>query len=305
MPCIKYVDRRFSRRSRLMIDEANSILKEYAAQGFDLTLRQLYYQFVARGLLANRQPEYKRLGGIINDARLAGLVDWDRISDRTRYLRQVPHWPCPSSIIQGAAEQYALDHWTGQKYRPEVWIEKDALIGVIQNVCEEFDTPYFSCRGYTSQSEMWRAGARLEDYTDTGRTAAVVLYLGDHDPSGLDMDRDINERLHLFMQHTDVRVRRVALNAEQVQRFKLPPNPAKLSDSRAAAYTAEHGRDSWELDALDPAVLVGLIRDELTAMVNRAEWLSVSRQQESDRKLLAGAAEDWESIAASLQDKRD
>jgi hypothetical protein len=158
MPYETYVPRRFSGGNAEVIDDANKIIEEYRNQGFVLTLRQLYYQFVARDLLPNIPSEYKRLGSVINDGRLAGLIDWESIEDRTRHVRETAHWSSPSDIIGSCANQFAIDKWASQPCRVEVWIEKDALLGVIEPACVDLDVPYFSCRGYSSQSELWRAG---------------------------------------------------------------------------------------------------------------------------------------------------
>src|SRR2546428_272641 len=103
MPKLWYASTRFSPKSRETIAQANVIIADYEAQGFTLTLRQAYYQFVSRGLIPNTDREYKRLGSIINDARMAGLIDWDSIEDRTRFLRSLSHWDDPSDIMDGAA----------------------------------------------------------------------------------------------------------------------------------------------------------------------------------------------------------
>ena len=124
----QFIEKNFSQRSWDTIEQANEIIEDYAEQGFSLTLRQLYYQFVSRGLMDNKQAEYKRLGSVLSDARLAGLVDWAAIEDRTRFVRSDPHWETASSYIQ--AEGFNVDKWENQKYRLEVWIEKDALVGV-------------------------------------------------------------------------------------------------------------------------------------------------------------------------------
>ena len=131
MNCECFITKNFHDATLTLIQRANEIIAEYEAQGFALTLRQLYYQFVARRLLENRQSEYKRLGSIINDARLAGLIDWDSIEDRTRELRSHAHWDDPSEIVAACASQYREDLWASQEHRPEVWIEKDALVGII------------------------------------------------------------------------------------------------------------------------------------------------------------------------------
>jgi hypothetical protein len=281
--------------SLAIIERANVIIADYAAQGFDLTLRQLYYQFVARGIIPNRDTEYKRLGSIINDARLAGLIDWNSIQDRTRELRKNPHWMSPAGVIESALNSYHLDLWKGQGNRPEVWIEKDALVGVIAGVCNALDVPYFSCRGYTSQSEMWAAGQRLRGYRQAGQRP-VILHLGDHDPSGIDMTRDIFERLEMFTGN--VPVVRLALNMPQVLEYNPPPNPAKLTDSRIAGYLDAYGAESWELDALEPSVLVALVREAITGLIDQDPWDEREALLEEHKTLLRATSERWDEVAA-------
>lgn len=259
---IRYIDRRFSKAVMAVIDQANEIIIEYESAGYDLTLRQLYYQFVARDLIPNSQKEYKKLGDTINNARLAGLVSWNAIVDRTRNLQRNAHWENARSFMDSVVPQFSVDKWKNQPYRLEVWIEKDALIGIAERVCEELDVPYFSCRGYTSQSEMWSAAQRLNLYYHDGQKP-IIIHLGDHDPSGKDMSRDIQDRLNLFCPDADIQVERIALNMDQIEEYNPPPNPAKLTDARADAYIAEFGDSSWELDALDPKVLSRLIQDKI------------------------------------------
>lgn len=294
MPKICYVPKNFNAGSVSIIEQANDIIAAYAVQGFTLTLRQLYYQFVARGLIPNRQTEYKRLGSIINDARLAGLIDWDAIVDRTRNLQDLAHWDNPEQIIRAVASQYREDRWQDQQYRLEVWIEKDALVGVIQGTCQRNDVPYFSCRGYTSQSELWGAAMRLKAYENDGQET-VVIHLGDHDPSGIDMSRDIRDRLRLFGAKTQLR--RIALNMNQVEQYDPPPNPAKLTDSRAEGYIGEYGDDSWELDALEPTVLDALVQAEIDNWLDRRSWRESTEAQEHQRELLTGVYERWGEVA--------
>ena len=271
MPKISFINKGFSKASRQVIFQANSIINEYLKAGLRLTLRQLYYQFVARGYLPNQQREYNRLGVIINEARLAGLVDWTAIEDRGRNLMKSPHWDGPAQIIRSAAYSYKIDLWKDQDNRVEVWIEKQALEGVIESICRKLRVPYFSCKGYVSQSEMWDAGYnRLREYLDDGQTP-VILHFGDHDPSGIDMTRDIEDRLSLFLGEP-VDVRRLALNYNQVEQYNPPPNPAKVTDSRYVGYQIKHGDESWELDALDPHVLVDLISENVDDLKDPDLW---------------------------------
>lgn len=298
MPKIVYVQREFQAETRSLIDRCNTIIADYTAQGFVLTLRQLYYQLVSRDVIANKQTEYKRLGSIVNDARLAGLIDWLAIEDRTRDLRAMSHWNQPNEIIESAAASFRVDLWEGQPYRPEVWIEKDALVGVIEGVCNELDVPHFSCRGYTSQSEMWIAAQRLKGYAKK-RQKPVIFHFGDHDPSGRDMTRDITDRLEMFMG--GVPVKRLALNMNQVEQYSPPPNPAKTTDSRYTAYIAEFGDESWELDALEPAVIATLIRTAITDLIDKKKWKARQAEITEGRETLNLIAAKWEEVGEILR----
>lgn len=161
-----------------LIASAEGICESYRTQGYDLTLRQLYYQFVSRGLIPNNQQSYKQLGSVINKARMAGLLDWDYIVDRTRNLRGTSHWSDPASVVRSAAYSYRLDKWSDQPVRVELWVEKEALAGVIERTAAELDLDWFACRGYVSQSEQWAAGRRFLNYIENGQRI-VVLHLGD------------------------------------------------------------------------------------------------------------------------------
>jgi hypothetical protein len=295
---VRYQKITLSPSSRAVVTTANKILAEYAKRGLVVTLRQLYYQFVARDLLRNKQSEYKRLGSIVNDARLAGLIDWDYLQDRTRNLSRLSHWDDPGDVIASAAQGYHKDLWETQPEYVEVWIEKDALLGVIEEVCEEWDVAFFSCRGYTSQSEMWAAAQRLRRKEDVGGKSTHIIHLGDHDPSGLDMTRDIQHRLRVF--GSGVSVHRVALNMNQVRQYGPPPNPAKITDSRANAYIEKFGEESWELDALDPDLLIELIRSNIMEHCDVDEFDRATARQEAERELLSAASDRWDDIVPWL-----
>lgn len=289
----------FKASSRKVIRQANSIITEYEEQGFILTLRQLYYQFVKRGFIPNNLREYKKLGSIINDGRLAGLIDWEMIEDRTRNLMAFRDYDNPTEIIRSSSYGYRLDIWASQDVRPEVWIEKEALIGVIERACQEFRVPYFAAKGYNSQSEQWRAGHRFRGHMHEGKRV-VVLHLGDHDPSGLDMTRDNDDRLAMFARSHRIELRRLALNMNQVEEYTLAPNPAKSTDSRFKDYSDEFGEESWELDALDPPMIDALIRGELESLVDRDIWNSVLAAEEKDKAIMAAAAERWSDVSDFL-----
>ena len=263
MPKICYKAIKFKQTSLDLIELINQVIDEYSSMGYELTLRQAYYQLVARGYIENNERSYKNIGSLINDGRLAGMIDWYAITDRTRNLRSNGHWDNPADVIASARYSYLLDKWKGQPNYVEVWVEKDALVDIVGQACRPIDTPYFSCRGYTSQSEMWSAAQRFKRQ-NAERDGCYIIHLGDHDPSGIDMTRDIQERLWLF--GADVEVKRVALTMNQVQTYNPPPNPAKVTNTRASKYIDVYGNESWELDALEPQMLNQLITNEVTAL---------------------------------------
>lgn len=291
----KFKNIRFTRSTLEMISKANEIINDLQGQGYTLTLRQLYYQLVSRDIIPNKLSEYKRLGSILNDARLAGVVDWDAIEDRTRNLQSVAHSDNPSSIISSAAYSFRMDKWIDQPHRVEVWVEKDALIGVLEKACRPLDVPWFSCRGYTSQSELYGASKRLMGYIDAGQEP-IVIHLGDHDPSGCDMTRDIFDRLELLCGQP-VDVKRIALNKPQIQKYNPPPNPAKQLDSRFKSYISEHGKSCWELDALSPKVIDNLITKTVLDYRDNELYAEQEEIEEGHRAALRKASDHWDKVA--------
>lgn len=299
MPKFQYVNIKFQSKSLDLIELVNSVIDEYAAQGYELTLRQVYYQLVARGYIPNNERSYKNLGNLINDGRLAGLIDWYAIVDRTRNIKRNAHWEDPQSVIESAKYSYMLDRWQHQPNYVEVWVEKDALIGIVSQICRKLDVPHFSCRGYTSQSEMWAAAQRFinQDYRDS----RTIIHLGDHDPSGIDMTRDIRERLALF--GADVDVKRVALTMDQIERFSPPPNPTKLTDARASGYISEYGHECWELDALEPKIITSLIRNEVTALMDSDLFEEVERKEQTDKSNIQLVCDNYDDVIRNLRDE--
>jgi hypothetical protein len=282
-----------------VVEQANGIIGEYLVQGFALTLRQLFYQFVARALLENLFNEYKRLGRIVRDARDGGLIDWDAIEDRTREVNTHTFWANPAGIISAAADQYREDLWAGQRYRPEVWIEKEALLGVVEGVCTELRVPYFAHRGNNSQTLQYQAGKRFTEYLDQG-LIPLVLHLADHDPNGIDMTRDNIERLALYARQ-EVEVRRIALNMDQVRQHNPPPSFVKDGDMRTSGYRERFGTDEcWELDALSPTLIADLIRTEIEQLIDWPKWRSAQAREERRRGLLDTAAANWSKVEKLL-----
>lgn len=302
MAKIKYENIALRTKAIATIAQANDIIEEYAKQGYSLTLRQLYYQFVARGLLPNTNRNYQNLGVVISNGRRAGLIDWDAIVDRTRFLRRTSTWTSPTEIIESCAAQFRLDLWQDQAAYVEVWFEKDALLGVFERASQLRRLPLMSCRGYGSDSTWWEAAQRLKEHdrwSIPGKERCIVLHFGDHDPSGLDMTRDIEARLNLFGAFPTIK--RLALNMDQVHKYNPPPNPAKETDSRFAAYRAEFGDESWELDALNPDILVKLVDKEISKHIDVKKWNAALKRENEAKADLALVSTNWDKVVEDLR----
>jgi len=269
----------------------NEIVESYQKQGYDLTVRQLYYRLVAADRIENNDKSYNRIKRIVGRARMAGLIDWRAIVDRTRHLRVGNRFRDPAHAASVIRDAFKLDRWEDQPCRVECWIEKDALVGVISPTCYRLDVPFFSCRGYTSLSAHWRAAQRVR-MANVDRQSFHILHLADHDPSGLDMTHDLIRRFKTF--GVEANVWRIALTMEQIEEYDPPPNFTKLSDSRSPEYVERFGNRSWELDALDPAVISGLVEKGIDDFCDDRIWEDMLEREQDMREELDGVVRELE-----------
>lgn len=300
MSCETFIPKKFTPESMELIDYMNSTIALYRNQGYDLSLRQLYYQLVAANVVPNTEQSYKRIGSILSDARLAGLVDWEAIADRGRELVTNNHWDSPGELVRTYSRHFWFDTWDDQPYHVEVMVEKQALEGVLEPVCRKLDVGFTANKGYSSSSAMYAAGKRMGDMLYHGKSVAVI-YLGDHDPSGVDMSRDVEDRLKLFAGWTvhedgqvvesgayegEFIVERIALNMDQIRQYKPPPNPTKLTDSRATGYISQFGHTCWELDALQPSTLASLVEQAVGQYREEELWQAALARRDAARDSL-------------------
>lgn len=252
------------------IEKVNLILQSAADDNVRMTVRSIYYKFVKSAWIPNEDREYKNLAKAIDAGRMNGLISWTAIEDMERDLHGMSTQDAPEQLLEGLDRKFHLDLWADQQWRPEVWVEKKGMTGVISAICSELRVDFFACKGYNSQTEAWKAGRRMARYIEKGQRP-IVFHLGDHDPSGLDMTRDNRERLELFAG-VPVTVVRLALNMDQIEELQPPPNPAKLTDSRATRYIEEYGESSWEVDALEPTYIRDLIRENVDRLRDEELW---------------------------------
>lgn len=297
------------RRSSLaLLGQIEPIIADYHNDGYDVTVRQLYYRLVGLGILkTNDLKTYKSLVGLLTKARMAGLLDWSSFVDRHRRRLGNAHWDDPGQYLRDAADDFAIDKWANQPNYVEVMVEKDALAGILSNACYDLDVTLTPNKGYSSSSFFYNAGKRYAKQLALGKEVHI-LYLGDHDPSGIDMSRDMVRRLELFagrpMLGTDgpwpeaLNIHRVALNYDQVQELNPPENFAKSTDDRTPAYVKQFGDKCWELDAVEPRALDKILRDKILSLRDEDLWAEALDDEANRRDLLvrfAGRYSKWET----------
>lgn len=308
----KFIDWKPSAESARLLDIVVDIINEYESDGYDLSLRQLYYQMIAQDHFPdtwidekynrendlepdtkNTEKSYSRFGDLVGKGRMAGVIDWDMIKDRGREVIARSHWASPLDIMDDTITSYGQDLWATQPCYVEVMVEKQALEGVLIPACMKLDVRFTANKGYSSLSALYEAGQRFEREDSHGKRCAIV-YLGDHDPSGIDMSRDVEDRINIFARPNDpISMVRVALNMDQVKRLRPPPNPTKLTDSRSGVrkdgslnpdgYVARFGRTCWELDALEPRQLVSLVENAVLRFRDEDLWDEAVKKQERGR----------------------
>lgn len=281
----------FKPASLELLDAINEIIEEYQAQGLRMTLRQLYYQLVTRNTIANQERAYKNLGKLLSEGRLTGHVDWNAIEDRLRKPHKVTEWKNPRQIMEAVVAGYKMDRWALQETYIELWVEKDALAGVLEPIADQYHVVLMVNRGYSSQSAMKESAERFRAQYLKGKHQVKILYIGDMDPSGEDMVRDVEERIYTLSQEVPVQVVKLAITEAQVAQFTPPPNPTKMTDSRAAAYIEKFGMDSYEADALPPDILAGVARGAIEAEIDFQAWANVVDEEDAHKELLRQASE--------------
>lgn len=293
---VKFRNVKLSKQNKIRLELVNEIISEYQAQGYVLTLRQLYYQLVSRDVIPNKQAEYSKLSILLKEGRMGGIVDWDAIEDRLRQIYVPASWDSPKDILDVVVKQFKLPRQEGQKIYLEVWVEKDALSGVLKRITSKYHVPILVNRGYSSASAMYDAFMRFVSDGAYKNKEVKILYLGDFDPSGLDMIRDVYDRITEFqfgyndgydVDNMKFSVEHLALTSNQIKQFNPPPNPAKLTDPRAKDFVRQYGGTSWEVDALNPETLNALLETAILANIDENMYKKIVKREEVERKKLA------------------
>lgn len=277
----KFREIKLNKNNKLRLNIINEIIEDYQDQGYVLTLRQLYYQLVSRDIIPNKQKEYSKLSTLLKEGRMAGVVDWSAIEDRLRQPYKPAAFDSPEDIVDAAISQYQLPRQENQNIYLEVWVEKDALSGVLKRVTSKYHIPIMVNRGYSSVSAMYDAFLRFVNEAAYKSRPVKILYLGDFDPSGIDMIRDIHERIIEFQQgyndgymveEMEFSIKPIALTRNQIKEHDPPPNPAKVTDPRAKDFISKYGNESWEVDALKPEILHEILESEILYYIDSLKF---------------------------------
>jgi hypothetical protein len=243
-------------------DAISSVVADYER----MTVRQLFYQLVSREHIDKTEREYKRVSRTSVNMRRAGALPYKKIVDNNRDKVTARTQTGLVDALEDMAADYRRDPWLAQPRYVEVWVEKDALSGIIQPICTNHFVPFLACRGFTSETVRHITARKII----TSEKPATILYLGDHDPSGRAMGDGLAEQLR--GHGADVTVQRIALEPDQIRQYNLPTRPSKKSDSRHHRFVEEYGNASVELDALPPDVLEALVTNAIASLIDVTAW---------------------------------
>jgi hypothetical protein len=267
------------RRTKTAIEDLKNDLYDVVQEIHPATVRQIFYQAVGRGLVEKTEAAYKNtIVRLLTDMRIEGSLPFNWIADSTRWMRKPRTFSSAEAAIKRTAEAYRRSVWDNQGVYVEVWLEKDALAGVLLDVTEPWDVPLMVTRGYPSLSYLYEASETIT-YQEK---PTHLYYFGDYDPSGIDISRNVEVRLREFAPDAEIHFERVAVNPEQVQRLNLPTRPTKKSDSRSKGFEGE----SVEVDAIPPGVLRTMAEGCIQQHVDQHQLEVMQVAEKSERQWL-------------------
>ena len=267
------------RRTQSEMETIRDGLIGLAEEHAPATIRQIFYLAVAAGLIDKTEREYKgTVCRLLADARCDGELSWSTIVDHTRRAIHLRTADSLADAVADTARHYRRAMWRNQEHRVEVWTEKETLTGVLQDTTLEFDVGLFPTRGYPSLSFLYDCAEDIE----IADKPTYIYFLGDHDPSGRDIRRNVEARLREFTNGADIVFEHIAVTPEQVREMSLPVRPTKQSDTRARDWRG----GSVEVEAIPPDILRTLVHDAIVQHIDDSEWEIVKAAERSERELL-------------------
>ena len=260
------------------------LILDWARQHRPVTVRQIFYRLSTLEAVDKSERGYKAVGRLCTQMRLDGEIPFSYFADNTRWMRRPRTYNTIEEALELTAQTYRKSLWQNQTAAAEIWLEKEALAGVIYPVTSLWDVPLMVVKGYPSVTFLHTAASQMKnDYFHHNRITKI-FYLGDRDPSGLDIFRNITERIPEFAQNTPIIFSHVAVTTAQVRRWQLPSRPTKKSDSRAKDFEGE----SVELDAILPSDLRQLVTDCIEKVIDSSQLEQLREIEKMEKESVPG-----------------
>jgi len=254
-----------------------------------MTVRQVFYQLVSRGVIAKTESEYKQtVVRLLTVMRRSGDIPFGWIADNTRWMRKPRSYSSLDDMLEREQEFYRRAIWDDQDVYVEIWLEKDALAGVLFEETGPWDVPLMVTRGYPSVSYLYEAAETIKDQ---GKPA-YLYYFGDWDPSGVDITKTVERGIREFSHGADIEFKRVAVTLQQIEELNLPTRPTKKTDSRSKNFSGE----SVEVDAIPPLTLRNLVRQSIERHVDRRTLGQTQQIEAAERATLVTIREQMDGF---------
>ena len=249
-----------------------------------MTVRQVFYRLVANGIIDKTESEYKNsVVRLLANMRRSRIIPFNWIADSTRWMRKPQTYPSVEEALRQTAVIYRRSLWDHNPHYVEIWLEKEALAGVLYEETEAWDVPLMVTRGYPSLTYLYEAAEVINGYD----RATYLYYFGDHDPSGVDITRVVEREIQGFAPDTEIRFHRVAVIPQQIKDWDLPTRPTKQTDSRSKRFSGE----SVEVDAIPPKILRELVRQAIVRHLDLDEIEKLGIIEMQEREMLENMAE--------------
>jgi hypothetical protein len=272
------------RRTRAEIETICDWMYNLVAADHPMTVRQLFYRLVSEQVIEKTESEYNgTVGRLLTKMRREGVLPYEWIADNTRWMRKPQTHSSLHAALEESVEFYRRALWNDQNAYVEVWLEKDALAGVLLEETAAYDVPLMVTRGYSSLTFLHSAAEAIAEQNKP----AYLYYFGDHDPSGVDIPRNVEQRLRELAPDAEIVFERVAVNPDQIREWNLPTRPTKKSDSRSRNFTG----GSVEVDAIPPAQLRQLAKDRIESHIDQRILQRTMRIEKAERETLARIVE--------------
>lgn len=264
------------RRTNAELHTIQTALYEYAQQHHPVTVRQLFYAMSVQGIVSKEEAGYDLVQRETLKLRRAGMMPWGWVSDNTRWMFKSPSHSSIEAALLDTVKSYRRKIWNSIPVHVELWVEKDALAGVLGGVTDPYDVPLYPARGFSSDTFLVNTAGQLSRY---GKPC-FVYYFGDHDPSGVAISRQIEEGLRRYAPDAEIHFERVGVNPDQIKAWNLPTRPTKKTDSRSKNFKG----DSCELDSLGPDLLRRLARECIERHIDPIELERLRATEEEERR---------------------